>query len=71
MILTLRRLYDAFSWYPDQFVVREKRKKEKVFCNICATENFVEQHKNFEVEDFLIDMEDGNVILKVTLGDEL
>ena len=71
MILKVKRLFDAFAFYPDVIVIRSSREKEKVFCDQLSMEVFVNQHENFEVKDFMIDTEDGNIILKFTLGDEL
>lgn len=71
MILTVKRLFDAFAFYPDVMEIRSSREKEKVFCNKLSMEIFANQHENFEVEDFIIDNDGGNIILKFTLGDEL
>lgn len=71
MILTVRRLFDAFAFYPDVMVIRSSREKEKVFCNQLSMEIFANNHENFEVEDFMIANEDGDIILKFTLGEEL
>lgn len=71
MILKVKRLFDAFAFYPDVMVIRSSEEEEKVFCNPLSMEVFANNHENFEVEDFMIDNEDGNIILKFTLGDEL
>lgn len=73
MILTVKRLFDAFREYPDELRIYRKRggKRDILFCNHLSMEIFADKNADREVEDFMIDFDDGILTLEITLGDRL
>lgn len=71
MILTVKRLFDAFRVYPDELRVCRKCVKDRLFCNHLDMENFAYYNADREVKDFMIDFDDGILSLEITLGDAL
>lgn len=67
MILTVRRLFDAFREHPDELRVCRKGEKDRMIGNHLDMENFAYYNADREVEDFMIDFDDGILILEITL----
>lgn len=71
MILTVRRLFDAFRVYPDELRVCRKCVKDRLIVNHLDMENFAYFNADREVEDFMVGFDDGILSLEITLGERL
>lgn len=71
MILTVKRLFDAFREYPDELRICRKGVKDMLIGNHLDMENFAYFNADRKVEDFEIDFDDGILILEITLGERL
>ena len=69
MILTVKRLFDAFREYPDELRVCREGKIDILYSDHFCMEVFAYNNADREVEDFMIGFEDGILILEITLGD--
>lgn len=67
MILTVKRLFDAFKEYPDELRVCMEGKIDILYSDHLSMEIFAYNNADREVEDFMIDLDDGILILEITL----
>lgn len=67
MILTVKRLFDAFKDYPDELRVCRKGEIDLLYCNHIEMEVFAYNNADREVADFMIDFDDGILVLEITL----
>lgn len=67
MILTVKRLFDAFREYPDELRVCRKGEIDILYSDHLYMEIFAYNNADCEVEDFMIDLDDSILILKITL----
>lgn len=70
MILTIRRLFDAFRAYPDELRVCRKGEIDILYSDHLSMEIFAYNNADREVKDFMIDFEDGDLILEITPGEK-
>lgn len=66
MILTVKRLFDAFREYPDELRVCRKGEIDILYSDHLSMEAFAYNNADREVEDFMIGFEDGILILEIT-----
>ena len=71
MILTVKRLFDAFREYPDELRVCRKGEIDILYSDHLSMEIFVYNNADRKVEDFMIDFDDGILILEITPGERL
>lgn len=71
MILTVRRLFDAFREYPDELRVCRKGEIDILYSDHLSMEIFAYNNADREVEDFRVGFEDGILTLEITLGERL
>lgn len=71
MILTVKRLFDAFREYPDELRVCRKGEIDILYSDHLFMEIFAYNNSDREVEDFMIGFDDGILTLEITLGDRL
>ena len=72
MTITLRELYDMFQFYPDKLnYYLYKENEEDCIINPAEMDEFVDIYEGRKVEEVSIRRDSGNIILDVTLGDEL
>jgi len=67
MILTVKRLFDAFKEYPDELRVCREGKIDILYSDHLSMEIFAYNNADREVEDFKIDLYDGILIIEITL----
>ena len=69
MILTVKRLFDAFREYPDELRACRKGEIDILYSDHLGMEVFAYNNADREVKDFMIGFEDGILTLEITLGD--
>lgn len=72
MTITLRELYDMFQFYPDKLnYYLYKENEEDCIINPAEMDEFVDIYECRKVEEVSIRRDSGDIILDVTLGEEL
>jgi len=72
MMITLMELYNMFEFHPDKlYYYLYKENEEDCIINPAEMDEFVDIYEGRKVEEVSILRDSGNIILSVTLGEEL